>query len=199
MNKMTLLKAFNDINDEFIEDAAPSNIDSNIVSFDRKQIKRYFKAIAGMAAAIVLVVSIGIINNINNHSQDVTVVNPYIYCDSIDEAESIVGFDVDAPKSMLNKELEYIVVISGDTIELDYGNDDKSISLRKAPGSDDISGDSNSYSIEKTYLLGKIEITIKGNDKINLIMWTDSGYSYAIGIPEGVEESQIEEIVKKIK
>ena len=141
----------------------------------------------------------GIINNINDQSQNVTVVNPYVYCDSIDEAESIIGFDVDAPKSMLNKELESIVVISGDTIELDYGNDDKYISLRKAAGSDDISGDFNSYSIEKTYLLGEIEITIKGNDKINLIMWTDSGYSYAIDIPEGVEESQIEDIVKKIK
>ena len=53
----------------------------------------------------------------------VEMVNPYVYCDSIDEAELIIGFDVDAPKSMLDKELESIVVISGDTIELDYGKD----------------------------------------------------------------------------
>ena len=37
---------------------------------------------------------------------------------------------------------------------------------------------------EETKEVNGHNVTIKGNDKINLIMWTDSGYSYAIGIPK---------------
>ena len=200
MNKMSLLKAMNDINDDFIEEAALSNNNSNVVLLNRrKSIKRYIGTISGVAAAIVLIVSIGVVRHNDNPEEHVQVVNPYVYCESLDEAKSITGFGIAAPEILLDKSLDSIIVVAGDTIELDYGNDDNMISIRKAKGSEDISGDYNTYEIEETISDGDIEITVKGNEKINLILWTNDDYTYAVSLPEGVDEDAIMEIVNSIK
>ena len=121
MNKMSLLKAMNDINDDFIEEAALSNNNSNGVLLNRrKSIKRYIGTISGVAAAIVLIVSIGVVRHNDNPEEHVQVVNPYVYCESLDEAKSITGFGIAAPEILLDKSLDSIIVVAGDTIELDY-------------------------------------------------------------------------------
>ena len=53
--------------------------------------------------------------------------------------------------------------------------------IRKAVGTDDISGDYNEYKEENVVKVGELEVTEKGNDgNISVASWTDGTYSYSI-------------------
>ena len=89
-----------------------------------------------------------------------------------------------------------------EVIQVFYEKDDQSdstILIRKGIGSDDISGDYNTYN-EKTQLdINKNQIMEQGNDgKVMLATWTDAGYTYSVSTP-GLSESEMENIIQQIE
>ena len=113
--------------------------------------------------------------------------------DSLAAAEEAVGFTLTVPGDIT---VENYIVINGTLLEVRFDGG----YLRKEAGSDDISGDYNVYDTEKTVTANGREITLKGNgDQIHLAIWTDGGYTYCVGISDGISEAGMLNYVNAVK
>ena len=124
-------------------------------------------------------------------SETVGMPNPWTDCKNLNEAEKIDGYT----RTMIQ-------TLDKEVIQVFYEKDDQSdstILIRKGIGSDDISGDYNTYN-EKTQLdINKNQIMEQGNDgKVMLATWTDAGYTYSVSTP-GLSESEMENIIQQIE
>ena len=211
MNRMTLLKAIGNIDDKYIEEAVYIkdkeinliNIDQNkqVKTVRKKTFKQYIPAcLAAAAALVLLIVGVRLIRPVNNDDNEVMVANPMQTVATMAEAENITGFGLDAPEVILEAELKEITVISGDTIQVDYYKDDEvAVSVRKAKGTEDISGDYNEYESTETIELSGKTVTIKKDqNQVYLVNWTDGGYTYSLSIINGADESAVFKIVEDI-
>ena len=69
-----------------------------------------------------------------------------------------------------------------------------------AEGSDDISGDYNTYRQKKQITVNGASVTLKGNNgKINVATWSSNGYSYSINVGKGFDESYITDLISMIE
>lgn len=72
--------------------------------------------------------------------------------------------------------------------------------LRKALGTDDISGDYNAYSEEQSLSINNTDVTLRGDDgKIYVITWTDGTYSYAIDSDAGLDLDTAKDLVTQLQ
>jgi|GEM_PF-2402428 len=96
-----------------------------------------------------------------------------------------------------------IQAIENDMIEVIYFNDtdNEGLRIRKAKGTDDISGDYNEYKDVETVKVGDVEVTEKGSDgDIAVVIWNDGTYSYAIDAGEAKLNSEaIANLIANIK
>ena len=79
-------------------------------------------------------------------SQDYGVPNPFEIVDTLDEAAKIAGFSLEAPTEYADYNSLVIQAIADDMIEVIYFDAEKThegLRIRKAVGTDDISGDYN--------------------------------------------------------
>ena len=204
MNGMTLLKALNNIDDKYIQEAAPADTEiiTDIKKTKKRNIVSFVAGVATLAAAAAVVIIVGIQKN-NTIQQDedmVTLANPYVYYETLEEAEKAVGFDIAVPEVIGNEKISEIIVIAEDTIEIDYGTDQESVvTIRKAKGSEDISGDYNTYGFEKTISVDGLSVAAKGdNNLIMLLTWQKGEYTYSLNVPEGMTEEQALETLRFI-
>ena len=129
--------------------------------------------------------------------------NPW---ESYDTANA-AGFTLTAPEAISGSSAKtYQVMNSGDgevifAILFETGADgERAAYIRKAPGADDISGDYNDYAETETLDVNSRSVTVKGNDGlVNLALWTDGGYSYALNVSEGLSRSDIAALVAEIQ
>lgn len=111
------------------------------------------------------------------------IANPFQDCTSLAQAAEIAGFEMTVPDSISGYTQGSIQAIDKQMIQVFYSSGDDSILLRKASGSDDISGDYNTYAQTNTVTVGSIPVTMKGSsDTVSVAAWTDGGYAYAIDI-----------------
>lgn len=126
------------------------------------------------------------------------IANPFEDCESLEQAEKAAGFKLSLPDS-LEGELIFRA-INGKMIEVICRNGENEVRIRKSTGSDDISGDYNRYAEEQTVVLGKIQVTEKGdNGKINTATWTDGDYAYAVSADAGMESGELEQMIQAIQ
>lgn len=130
---------------------------------------------------------------------DEKVIWDYVECNTIWEAEYIVGFPVLIPRVLGTADIQKIAVIGKTLVEICYVND---ICYRTAEGEKDISGDYNKYEEENKFdIKGNTvyHVTAKGFfGKIYLAIWTDETYTYSISIPHGVSPESLEELIKSL-
>ena len=137
-------------------------------------------------------------------TQDYGVPNPYEIVDTLDEAAKIAGFSLEAPTEYADYKSIVIQAIADDMIEVIYFDAEKThegLRIRKANGTDDISGDYNEYKEEIVVKLGELEITEKGNDgNISVATWTDGTYSYSINVDEALlNADDVSNLISNIK
>ena len=135
---------------------------------------------------------------------DVGAPNPYEIVDTLDEAAKIAGFSLEAPIEYADYNSLVIQAIADDMIEVIYFDAEKThegLRIRKAVGTDDISGDYNEYKEENIVKVGDLEVTEKGNDgNISVASWTDGTYSYSINVDEALlNADDIAKLVETIK
>lgn len=136
---------------------------------------------------------------------DVGVPNPFEIVDTLDEAAKIAGFSLEAPLEYADYRTALIQVIEDDMIEVIYFDDiektHEGLRVRKAKGTDDISGDYNEYKEENLVKVGELEVTEKGNDgNISIATWTDGTYSYSINVDEAIlNTDDISNLISNIK
>ena len=137
-------------------------------------------------------------------SQDYGVPNPFEIVDTLDEAAKIAGFSLETPTEYADYNSLVIQAIADDMIEVIYFDAEKThegLRIRKAVGTDDISGDYNEYKEENVVKVGELEVTEKGNDgNISVASWTDGTYSYSINVDEALlNADDIAKLVETIK
>ena len=135
--------------------------------------------------------------------QDYGVPNPYEIVDTLDEASKIAGFNLSVSATYGDYKKQVIQAIEDDMIEVIYFNDtdNEGLRIRKAIGTDDISGDYNEYKDVETVKVGDVEVTEKGSDgDIAVVIWNDGTYSYAIDAGEAKLNSEaIANLIANIK
>lgn len=129
--------------------------------------------------------------------------NPWEDCSSLEEAQQLAGFSIQAPESIDGYPVRSIQVMETSMIQVLYENDaDQQILIRKGTGaddSDDISGDYNRYSETSQITINDSSVTFKGNDgKIMVAIWSDGSYSYAIDA-SGLTSEEMTALIEQIQ
>lgn len=90
--------------------------------------------------------------------------------------------------------------MAGEMLEFIYTDGQKELTVRKAPGADDISGDYTDYSEVGTETVGDITVTLEGqNGSVKVCTWTDGDYSYSISFEEPVLAEFATSVIAGIK
>ena len=109
------------------------------------------------------------------------IANPFVDYATLAEAEAAAGFPLSAPLSIDGFDEPMIQLMSGKMHQLIFRSGDDRLIIRKAAGSEDISGDYNTYPETKTAKINGSSVTLKGADgKYQTAVWTAGGYSYAV-------------------
>ena len=134
-----------------------------------------------------------------------TLANPWQECANMAQAESLAGFSFAISDSALPEgygpEAAYIQVIAGSMLEVDYtGERGGSACLRKAVGTDDVSGDYNSYDLTQTSRIAGQDVTMRGAENAwYVVTWTRDGYSFAVVSTSALTTSQVEALVAGLR
>lgn len=117
--------------------------------------------------------------------------SPFQPCDTLDAAEELAGFDLTLPKTA-----DKLEAIENEMIQAFYGEDGTDMLIRKALGSDDISGDFNEYAQTETV----DGVTLKGADgQFSLAMWTDGDYTYSVSVGSALSQTDMMALVGGVK
>lgn len=203
MKPNSLLQAMGDIPDEFIESALPGRQKKEtgkVISFFRR------REIMGLAAAAVLMILVfalapGRPGPGKDQGHELAA-NPYIVFQSLEEAEKAAGFALPAPESVCGSSSREYALIDGRIIQVTYLDADgnRTASIRKGTGEEDVSGDYTEYSQEAVADLDQVSVRIKGEeDRIFLAVWQEGGYSFAVSFDRGVTQEQMAEVVRSVR
>lgn len=117
-------------------------------------------------------------------SDSAQIPNPWTDCTTLADAAALTGYDFTVPDSVDGYPDVTIAVLESEQLtEVQYSSGSDRLCLRKAPGSDDISGDYNQYAESSTIDVDGRGVTLQGNDgQVQLATWQDGGYTYSIGV-----------------
>lgn len=143
--------------------------------------------IAGLLVLALLLTACG--KKKNEYSADVT--NPFTDYDTLAEAETAAGVTL-AEMPFVEGYDQYVYRASeNEMLEVIYqdAKGNEGLRVRKAKGSNDISGDYNEYEEQTQIVLDQFTADMKGNDgKAGVITWVElidgTSYTYAINIGE---------------
>ena len=199
-----LLSALNNIDDRYVEEA--------LEFYEKNKSKKkiinlsFFLKYATIAACLVLVVGASFIFKLNqkNDIESAAVASLYQEVNSLQEASEIVGFDIKVPDSVGEYTNLLVNVIDGNVIEVRYLSSDRQKTgfyIRKSRGTDDISGDSNVYSLNITESIAGKDVNLRGNkENWSVATWTEDGFSYALVASDYVfSNEKLEYIIGNIK
>lgn len=134
-------------------------------------------------------------------SGNVQIANPFVECETLDDATEIAGFSMTAPTAVPNWVNGTVIrAVENDMIEMTYtGTKQQELRIRKARGNEDISGMHSSFDEVKEVAVEGRDITLKINgEKIYVVIWSDEDYSYAVSTTEGLEQTHIENLISGI-
>lgn len=128
-----------------------------------------------------------------------TIANPFTDAASLEEAEKIAGFRIGVPDAVPPYDHLHFRAAEGKMLEIIYADEEdaEGYRIRKAVGTEDISGDYNEYKAQQTALLADgTKVTLRGNQEgsWSVAAWTASGYSYAVCA--GEKDFTADEILK---
>lgn len=167
MKSMDLLRAINDIDDKYIEEAMPSAYKKE----RHIKIFKYIPAFFGLMLVAVLgikMINIGVDEDLNGS-------NPIVEYQTLALAQEAVGFEFGIDFSNLD-DLSFVVI---DNEILEISNSDNSLICRKARGSEDRSGDFSTYSSVNNVDINGVDVTVKENSDNTLVTFVYDGFFYS--------------------
>ena len=125
--------------------------------------------------------------------------NPFVDYDTLEAAAKAAGFELKAPSSVKGFSEKLIQVCDGEMIQVIFLNGDDRLFIRKAEGSEDISGDYNEYSDSRTVTVNGNSVTLRGDDgKVSTAVWTSGGYTYSVSFDTPVSEDEMTGIIGQV-
>jgi hypothetical protein len=111
------------------------------------------------------------------------IANPFVDYASLEEAVKDAGFPLTAPERIEGYDGPLVQLMSGKMLQLIFRSGDDRLIIRKAAGSEDISGDyrSGAEYAGRSVRINGADVTLKGaDDKFCTAVWCANGYSYAV-------------------
>lgn len=117
--------------------------------------------------------------------------NPLTGHESLAELAKAVGFDIKAPTVPAGYVADAYIDISGELAEVFYENGSDTLLYRVSKGEGDNSGDCNTYSTQKTVNVNGVSVEMRGNDKVNVAVWSNGGFAYSVSSEQGIAEADV--------
>ncbi len=84
-------------------------------------------------------------------------------------------------------------------IEIVYHGNDNELRIRKATGTEDISGDHTDYETAEEVSVGDLKVQMKGSGgKYSLAVWNDGTYSFSVSVTDGMEPEDMNTLISFI-
>jgi len=198
-----ILRALSEVDERYIAESGNDVWEKALRSSKKSRNITYFARIAVATAACFVLIIIGRNAFNRNQTPQLMIGSPIQYADSLEEACELAGFEMSVPDAAKPYTKVDCTVYDGAMIEVSYMTEDESATgyyIRKAAGSDDISGDYNEYAAEQTLTVNGVDVVLKGNDGAwNLAIWTKDGYTYAlVACEQSMSLEEISALVSQI-
>lgn len=144
-------------------------------------------------------------NPVISNNENLQSPNPIVEYTTLSEAIKACNFEFSVPDTIDGYEDKKYSVINTKTIQTIYYNkksnsNDNSLYIRKAFGTEDISGDYNNYEEINKLSLNNLEITTKGNNgKVSVATWTNGDYTFSITTNNPLDVEPLAEIISDVK
>lgn len=119
--------------------------------------------------------------------------------DSLAELAKAVGFDIKAPTVSAGYEADAYIDISGELAEVFYVKGDDTLVYRVSRGEGDNSGDYNTYSNKTTVAVNGVSVELRGNDKVNVAVWSNGGFAHSVLSEQGIAEADVIAAVNSVR
>ena len=140
-----------------------------------------------------------IVINTEINENNVQIPSPFIDCASLAEASEVAGFEMRAPKSVGDYDRVFISAIDRELIDVLYESGDATVRVRKGAGTEDISGDYNSYAETAVSEVDGMEVTMKGDaEKVNLAVWTSGAHTFSVSASAGMSRGEMADLIREI-
>lgn len=136
-----------------------------------------------------------------NQNDSVQIPNPFAEYETLEQAAQAAGFGLAAPDAINGSDSRVFRAVENDLLEVIYRRgEDETARVRKASGSEDISGDYNVYDQVDAVEVGGVSVTMKGESGlVRLAIWADGGYTYAVSAAGGMSRSDMTALVCAIQ
>ena len=126
--------------------------------------------------------------------------NPFTDFDTLAEAEKQTGLDITLPDAIGSSDKRIYRAMNDEMLEVIYVNgEDETGRIRKARGSEDISGDYNEYAETETVSVGGLDVLLKGDaGLVKLAVWTNDGYTYSVSAEAGLTADEMTALVSAV-
>ncbi len=142
--------------------------------------------------------TISINKKADTKDEDAQIPNPLTEHETLADLAKTVGFDVTLPTvDKAYKETAFID-ISGTAADVRFADGEDTITFRKAKGSDDISGDYNTYNENKTIAVKDVSVSVKGNDGINTATWQKDGFTYSFSSDKAMTQDALVQAIENL-
>lgn len=128
---------------------------------------------------------------------NVAVVNGIAEVDTLEQLAAAVGFDVEE-RNVLPFEAESTAYTSywNELAEITYTGGGQTAAFRKSKGTENNSGDYNTYPAVKEIKAGPLTATLKGGGETYVLAtWSADGYAYSIRLSKGISESEWRDLI----
>ena len=121
--------------------------------------------------------------------------NPLTVHNSLAELAKAVGFDIKAPIVPAGYQADAYIDISGELAEVFYTKGVDTLVYRVGCGEGDNSGVYETYKTTKTVNVKGISVEMRGNDKVNVAVWSNGGFAYSVSSEQGISETEVAAVV----
>ena len=142
--------------------------------------------------------TISISKKADTKDEDVQIPNPLTEHETLADLVKAVGFDVTLPAVDKAYQETAFIDISGETADVRFADGEDTITFRKAKGSDDISGDYNTYKESKTITVKGVSVSVKGNDGINTATWQKDGFTYSFSSDKAMTQDALVKAIENL-
>lgn len=161
-------------------------------------IKKYLSAAACFAAVLAGVFAAGHMTGIfQPREPTVAVPSAIVQVDTLEQLTAAVGFEVEELNG-LPFPVEETAYISywNELAEITYTGGGQTAVFRKSQGTEDNSGDYNTYSSVKEINIGSLSAALKGGGEVyTLAIWSADGYAYSIRLSDGISELEWRDLI----
>lgn len=202
---MTLKRRYDEVMDRVeVTDAMRRRILGNLQKLDLAaagngrvaqfpNIRKYLSAAACFAVLLAGIFAAGHMTGaFRPEGPHVSAGNGIVEADSLEQLAAAVGFDVEGPPALpFTAEETVYTSYWNELAEITYTGEGQTAAFRKSPGTEDNSGDYNTYSAVKEIHAGPLTATLKGSGEgYTLAVWSADGYAYSLCLSNGLSESE---------